>query len=295
MENNATRNSRLIVALFVVLAGILLIVFLPSSGMKAMDAVLKGAYMKIEATGNPTLTAAPKLVKFFFPFWSGLTMVAGTVLLLLALPIYRGERWGRPIALGMLAIPAIGGAYMLGPIMFFAKPALNVSVYFMLIGLIPYFLILLYQNISGKQRTIYFFIFTLLGVTAAYNFGNGHSSLRQLMSALTNNPQAVDHAYALGIVANWVGVILVLIGIPLLAARTRSGWWTSTIGISAMFIGTGQLYLSHTSTIEFLVGTLMAIVTLLLLVTPSIGGALLNSSQKQKQCIPPLEETSQSA
>lgn len=293
MQNKTTPTGRLVMVLIVVIAGILLITLLPSLGMKSMDGVLNGAYMKIDKTGNPALLAAPKLVKFFFPFWSGLGMVAGAALLLLAYPIYRGEKWGRPLALGMLAIPSVAGAYMLGPIMFFAKDALWISALFMLVGLIPYFIVLLYEQNSGKQKTINFFIFTLLGVTAAYNFGNGHSSLRQLMSSLIENPKAVDHSFALGVVVNWVGVILILVGIPLLAGRMRSGWWTATIGIFAMFFGTGQLFLGHTSTVEFIVGTSMAIVTLILLIMPSIGGTLIDLKEGEKHFIPSLQEHNQ--
>lgn len=289
MENNTTSNARLIMTALVLLTGILLIAILPEFGMKSMDAVLKGAYMKIEKVGNPALLAAPKLVKFFFPFWTGLSMVVGIALLFLAVPIYRGEKWGRPIALGLLAIPSIGGAYMLGPIMFFASSAINVSIYFMLAGLIPYFVILLYEQSSGIAKTRNFFIFTLLGVTAAYNFGNGHSSLRQLWSSLEQNPQAVDHSFALGVIVNWVGVILVVIGIPLLAGRTKAGWWTATLGTFAMLVGTGQLFLGHTETVEFIVGTSMALVTALLLITPKIGGALL--LEQETKFIPSLEES----
>jgi len=293
MQNKTTSTGRFVIVLVVVIAGILLLTLLPSLGMKSMDGVINGAYMKIEKSGNLALVAAPKLVKFFFPFWSGLGMVAGAALLLLAYPIYRGEKWGRPLALGMLAIPSVAGAYMLGPIMFFADKVLWISAVFMLVGLIPYFIVLLYEQNSGKQKTINFFIFTLLGVTAAYNFGNGHSSLRQLMSGLIQDPKTVDHSWALGVVVNWVGVILVLVGIPLLAGRMRAGWWLSTIGIFALFFGTGQLFLGHPSTIEFIVGTSMALVTLILLVMPSIGGTLVDLKEGEKHFIPSLEDYNQ--
>jgi len=287
MRNNTTPSGRLIMALIALISGILLIILVPDLGTKAMDGVLKGYSVKITKVPDPAiLLPASKLVIFFFPFWSALCMIAGTALILLSLPIYRGEYWARPLALGLLAIPSITGAYMLGPITFFAKAAISVSIIIALTGLIPYFIILLFEKSSAADKFANVLVFLMLGVTAAYNWGNAHSSLRQLWAR--PNPLAVDHAYALGIVINWTAVLLVLVGIPLLAARKQSGWWLCTIGSLALLVGTGTLYLGHPSVTEFLVGTLMALVTTVLLLIPKIGGLLIDNSQAKPEIIPHL-------
>lgn len=289
MRNNTTSTGRSVMAFVALIAGILLITLIPDFGTKAMDAVLKGYAAKIAKVPDPTLLIpASKLVTFFFPFWSALCMVAGAALILLARPIYRGEEWARPIALGLLAIPSVAGAYMLGPIMFFAKPAISASVIIALTGLIPYFIILLYERSSPIDKLANFFVFTMLGVTAAYNWGNAHSSLRQLWAR--PNPTVVDHAFALGIVVNWTAVILVLIGIPLLAARKPSGWWLTTIGTLSLLIGTATLYLGHPNVTEFMVGTIMALITVILLFIPKIS-SLLVDTDNTKDLIPPLSQS----
>jgi len=290
MRNNTTSTGRSVMAFVALIAGILLIFLVPDFGTKAMDAVLKGYEVKITKVPDPSLLVpAAKLVTFFFPFWSALCMVAGTALVLLSLPIYRGEYWARPIALGLLAIPSIAGAYMLGPIMFFAKGAISASLIIALTGLIPYFIILLYEKTSISEKLTNFFVFTMLGVTAAYNWGNAHSSLRQLWARPESS--VVDHAFSLGIVVNWTAVILVLIGIPLLAARKQSGWWLATIGSLSLLIGTGTLYLGHSNVTEFLVGTLMALVTVTLLLIPKISGLLIDSGHSKNELIPPLTQS----
>jgi len=118
---------------------------LPWLVVGAMDAVLKGAAIKIPASGNPLLRTAPQIVITFFPFWTGLSMAAGIALMLIALPIYKGERWARPMAIGLLVIPSITGAYLSGPVMFFGQSAVRNFVAVMIIGLVPYFLVLLWR------------------------------------------------------------------------------------------------------------------------------------------------------
>ncbi|MBC8503251.1 MAG: hypothetical protein H8D34_00195, partial [Chloroflexi bacterium] len=89
----------------------------------------------------------------FFPVWGGMTVAAGLALLLVAKGLYDGEAWARPAAVGLLAIPSITGAYFSGPVMFFA-----------LIGLVPYFSVLLWgQPGAGGAKTGWFFLFLVFG------------------------------------------------------------------------------------------------------------------------------------
>jgi hypothetical protein len=283
MANKTTSGDRLAMAVIAAIAGILLCTVVPLSISRAMDAVLKGAMLKIAATGNPALEPAPKLVVFFFPFWGAMSMVAGSTLLVLTIPIYRDESWARPAAIGMLAIPSVTGAYMSGPVMFFAKSSLSLFIIVMLVGLVPYFAILLWGRSSVGEKVANFFLFLLLGVTAAWTFSNGHSSLRMLLAR--PEPYIFDTgrlSFALGIPTVWTGVVLVMVGIPLLAARTRTGWWLAAIGLLTILIGTTHIYLTHLTTTEFLMGIVMAVVSLALLLIPVIGGRLADDTATSK-------------
>lgn len=225
MINETRSTGSRTIAITAAFAGILLIGLVPVCTSMAMDAVLKGAVLKIEATGNPALVPALKLVSFFFPFWGAMSMVAGATLLVLTIPIFRGERWASAIALGMLAIPSIGGAYMSGPVMFFAKGVFFYFVTVMLVGLIPYFIILLRGHSAKSERITNFLLFLLLGVTAAWTFSNGHSALRMLLA----RPEPFSfslglHGFALGIPASWTGVILVIVTYFPLPLQKGLGW-----------------------------------------------------------------------
>ena len=183
------RNIRITVVALLLVAAILMIVLVPFIGFDMVNPIVTAQQeriVKFTAENNPQaplLTLTVWLVSFFYPFWSTLSVVAGLVLLVIALPLFRGERWTRGLALLCLAVPAIGGAYMLVPWLNFVgsvqggfPPAITI----MMIGLIPYFTILLADKVDRTQKIVDFLVFLMLGVTAAENFANGHAAYRIL-------------------------------------------------------------------------------------------------------------------
>ncbi len=180
-----SRQVRLTVVILVVIAAILMIAVVPFIGFDMVNPIVKYQQARIEkftAEGNPQaplLALTVWLVSFFYPFWSTLSVIAGLALLVIALPLFRGERWTRGLALLLLAVPAIGGAYMIVPWMNFvgtAEGGFPPAVSMMVIGLIPYFAILLAEKVDLTQKIVEFLVFLMLGVTAAENFANGHAA-----------------------------------------------------------------------------------------------------------------------
>jgi hypothetical protein len=98
---------------------------------------------QFKADGNAKwhlLTLTTWLVSFFYPFWATLSALAGVALLVIPKALYNGKKWARGLALVLLAIPSMGGAYMIVPWMNFVgskeggfPPAITI----MMIGLIP--------------------------------------------------------------------------------------------------------------------------------------------------------------
>jgi hypothetical protein len=282
MTNETTARDRLILAVIAFVASILLMTWVPATVISAMDVVMKGAVAKIAATQNALLAPATTLVTFFFPFWGALCTVAGAALLVLVYPIYRGERWARPAAVGLLAIPSITGAYMTGPIMSFAPGAQMLFVIVMMAGLIPYFGILLWERSSWKHKAANFVLFLLLGVTAAWTFANGHSSLRMILARPQLNVFNESlYGYLFNLPVVWAGVLATVIAIPLLAARTRAGWWLALSAVVVMLVGTIGLYITHPNVAEFVQGIAMAVGSLVLLLIPGMGG-LAKQTEKSK-------------
>ncbi|MDD2694900.1 MAG: hypothetical protein PHD58_03140, partial [Anaerolineales bacterium] len=270
-----SQRDRTILAIVVGIAGLLCIALLPFVVVRAMDAVLKGAAIKIPASGNPLIATAPRIVLAFFPVWGGLSVAAGAALLLVSRAIQRGESWARPAAIGLLAVPSITGAYFSGPVMFFGKNAAPLFVLIALIGLVPYFVVLLWGKAPAGEKLGAFFLFLMLGVSAAWSFSNGGSSLRMFWAR--PEPYMLDsgnYGFLMGIPVVWIGVIATVISIPLLAAHTRQGWRLAMVGIANILIGNSILFVTHLKTKEFLIGMIMGVVTLILLSIPAIGGRL---------------------
>jgi len=276
MPTETTPRDRTLMAALAVVAGLLLLTLLPVAVTQAMDAVLKGIAVKAPASGNPLLATAPRIVITFFPLWAGLSMAAGATLLVIARSLQRGERWARPAAVGLFAIPSITGAYFSGPIMFFVPKMAPYFVGVALMGLIPYFTVLLVGRAPRGEKLAAFFLFLLLGVTAAWSFSNGGSSLRMFMARPEPYKLATGHyGFLLGIPVVWIGVAAVVAAIPLLAARARAGWFLAMSGSASILAGSTVLFVTHTTTQEFLYGMIMAAGCLILLLLPALGGRVM--------------------
>jgi hypothetical protein len=258
------------------LAGVLCFTVIPVITMRAMDAILRGVPEKVAASGNPLLASAPKIVIGFFPVWGGLSVAAGMALLLVAWALNRGESWARPVAIGLLAIPAITGAYYSGPIMAFAKSKMYFFVIVALIGLIPYFILLLSGKGTTSEKIGRFFLFLMLGVTTAWTFSNGGSSLRMFWARpepiYILNPSNLG--FLMGFPVAWIGVATTAISIPILAANKRLGYLLASAGLLIILMGNLILFITHTSVMEFIVGVIMAVISLTLLWLPGVGGKM---------------------
>jgi len=262
-------------ALVAALAGVLCFTVLPFMIARAMTAVLEGAAVKIPASGNPLIATAPRIVIAFFPVWGGLSIAAGIALLLAAWAIYKGEAWARPAAIGLLAIPSITGAYLSGPVMFFGKSALPIFIFVTLLGLVPYFTLLLWGQASAGEKAARFFVFLMLGVTAAWSFSNGGSSLRMFWARPDYYPlDASNTGFILGVPVIWTGVLTTVLAIPFLAAALRAGRRLGLVGLGIILMGNLMLFATHTGTKEFMIGMIMAVISLVLLFIPAIGGRL---------------------
>ncbi len=228
MKTQQTGRGNPGMALVAAIAGLLCFTALPFMVARVMTAVLEGAAVKIPASGNPLIATAPRIVIAFFPVWGGLSIAAGIALLMVAWAIYKGEAWARPAAIGLLAIPAITGAYFSGPVMFFGKSALPIFILVALLGLVPYFTILLWGKAPASEKIAKFFVFLMLGVTAAWSFSNGGSSLRMFWARPEYSPlDASNTGFILGVPVIWTGVSRhhLFHPIPGCTARGQAGGW----------------------------------------------------------------------
>lgn len=279
------RQVRLVVVTLVVIAAILMIAVIPFIGYDMVNPIVKAQQARIEkftAENNPQaplLAYTVWLVSFFFPFWSTMSLIAGIVLLVIALPLFRGERWTRGLALLCLAIPAIGGAYMIVPWMNFigsAKGGFPPAVTIMTIGLIPYFVLLLAEKVDATQKVVDFLVFLLLGVTAAENFANGHAAFRILFGHPTRPLFAEGIAITyFGWLALWVAMGFCIAAIYLLGEKKVSGWYAGLIGGLVTLVASAATHYVRHATNDYLYGALMGVGIVVMLLIPVFKQRLL--------------------
>lgn len=250
-----------------------------------VNPIVKAQQARIEkftAENNPQaplLTYTVWLVSFFFPFWSTLSVIAGVALLAIALPYYRGECWTRGLVLLCLAIPAIGGAYMIVPWMNFigsAKGGFPPAVTIMTVGLIPYFTVLLTEKVDRIQKVVDFIVFLILGVTAAENFANGHAAFRILFGhpARPLFAEGIAITY-FGWLALWVAMALLITSIYLLGEKKISGWYAGLIGGLVTMVASGATHYVRHATNDYLYGTLLGLGIVIVLLIPLFKQRLL--------------------
>jgi hypothetical protein len=275
---STSRQVRLAVVSLIVLAAILMIVLVPFISFDMSNPIVKAQQVRIEkftTEGNPQaplLAYTVWLVSFFFPFWGTMSVVAGLALLVIALPLYRGERWTRGLALLCLAVPSIGGAYMIVPWMNFVgstQGGFPPAVIIMTIGLIPYFALLLAENVERNQKIVDFLVFLMLGVTAAENFANGHAAFRILFGhpARPLFAEGIAITY-FGWLALWVGMGLCIAAIYLLGEKKMSGWYAGMIGGLVTLVASGATHYVRHATNDYLYGALMGLSIVVMLVIP---------------------------
>lgn len=278
MLQETPKNTRMIVVSLVVLAAILMILWVPFASFDMSNPIVKYQQQRIakfEAEGNPQaplLTLTVWLVSFFYPFWGTMSFVAGIVLLVIAKALYEGESWTRGLALLCLAVPAIGGAYMIVPWMNFVmsvEGGFPPAVIIMTIGLIPYFALLLAENVDNTQKLVDFLVFLMLGVSAAENFANGHASYRILFG----HPARPLYAEGIAItffswLGLWVSMAFCIAAIYLLGQKKMSGWYCGMIGGIVGLIASGATHYVRHATNDYLYGALMGLSIVVMLAIP---------------------------
>jgi hypothetical protein len=298
MQPQTPRNTRLVVVSVVVLAAILMIVWVPFIGFDMVNPIVEGQFARIakfEAEGNPQaplLAYTTWLVSFFYPFWSVLSMAAGLALLVIARPLFQGEKWSRGLSLLCLAIPSMGGAYMIVPWMNFvgsAQGGFPPAITIMMIGLIPYFAILLADKGDIAQKTVDFLVFLMLGVSSAESFANGHAAFRILFGhpkrPLFVEGIAITYVGWLGL---WIGAALTIAAIYLLGNRKVSGWYAGLIGGLVTLVASGATHYVRHATNDYLYGALMGLSIIVMLVIPFFKQRLVENSTQEETLQPKL-------
>lgn len=286
MLQTTSRGTRQIVVGLVIVAALLMILLVPFVAFDMVNPIVgyqQERIVQFTEDGNPAaplLTLTTWLVSFFYPFWGTMSLIAGIAILAIARPLFNGKPWARGLALLCLAVPSMGGAYMLVPWMNFvgskeggAPPAIII----MTIGLIPYFAVLLAEKVDFKQRIADFLVFLMLGVTAAESFANGHAAFRILFGH-PKRPVFAEgiHITYFGWLGLWVGAALLIAAIYQLGSRKEQGWYLALIGGAVVAVVSGATHYVRHATLDYLYGSLMGLSLVAMMLIPFFKQRVLN-------------------
>jgi hypothetical protein len=282
MNQNLSKGTRMTVLAVVLIAALLMIAVLPLTVPDALELIQVEQAKRIAkfyADNNPDASLISKtreLVGFFFPLWTSLTMFAGMVLLVIAKPFYQGAKWARSLALACLSIPSIGGAYMTVPYLNFAKVGTPNGLWFAAVGLIAYFVVVLATKASAKAKLIDFWVFLIMGVTAAEAFSNGHAASR-IVSGHFARPHYADGIFILfpTMAIGWIATILLLLAIYFVAQRHIAGWYLALMsGLGVMIMGFVTQTV-RTATFDYLYQGLMGLAILATFLIPVVKARMI--------------------
>jgi len=285
MTGQTTKTGRLVMTIVVALVGIFLLFSSPFITMKALNPALHRLVEVFQVADPDGVWDTPvKILTATFYTWMTLFMFAGATLVVIAKDIYSEKKWARPLALTMLAVPSMGGMTFVIPwlVLVMGGPGgaknpdagIPAAMPIMLIGLIGYFIVLLWEKADWKTKVAQIVTFGALGVVGGMVFMNAQHGVRHFL----HNPDApffpASESYPelfLGGFVLYASVILFFAAIGLLAARKESGWYVGVIAGVVTFVAALLSFIDRydvPSGQEWLRGAMLSAVFTAILVIP---------------------------
>lgn len=208
MLNETNKTQRIIMAVTAVVAGIFMMYFAPSQGMHTLKIALENVMERL-IPFDPDFYPAVPILGATYSVWMVVLWLAGAFSIIFAWKVYQGEHWARSTMLGFSAIPAVSGMTMLipwmvlvvsdyskGPVPGIMPPPEGIAtmppvLWTMIFGLLFYYIFLLADQDSIKNKILKLIPYTFLGVVAGMVFMNGQHGVRYFIfipELLTSNP-----------------------------------------------------------------------------------------------------------
>jgi len=208
MFSETTKTQRTIMAVTAIVAGIFMMYVAPSQAMHTLKIALREVMERL-IPFDPDFYPAVPILGATYSIWMIGLWLFGAFAVILAKKIYDGAQWARSILLGFSAFTAVAGMTMLipwmvlvvsdyshGPVPGILPPPAGTSVmppviWTLAFGLLFYYVFLLLDNDSIKNKIIKLIPYTFVGVVAGMVFMNGQHGVRYFIfipELLTDNP-----------------------------------------------------------------------------------------------------------
>ena len=334
MINETSKTQRIILTVVAIIGGLYLMFLAPTQAMQPLKISLDQVLLRLVPHDADFYPAVPVL-SVTFSVWIIAFVFAGAFLLMLAKKLYEGVKWARAAALGMFAIPSVGGMTMLIPwfVLVLAEypekgvPAHTISgmppvMAILFINLLFYFIILFSDQDTLKNKALKLVPYTALGVVSGMVFMNGQHGVRYFIhipgefitdangliavnptpppftSALAHYITNLDHldwrtfdmvsdqavyspqtlALLLGGFLLYVASVLLIVSIPLLAMKNKTGWYMATTAALATAVVSFQGFIVRSST-EWLQGGILSLGLLAILLIPAFKNLLIEKGE----------------
>lgn len=288
MKDTSSKN-RLWIAILAGAIGLFLVIGAPLLVQLSLERVLIELLEVVK--DRPQFTSGLGLFSLFYPLWRALGFVAGIVLLVITPSIYKGEDWTFPVALAAFSIPAVGGMFMFLPYISWVG-GFPVPMVISWVGLLGFWGIIFLRHAERVEKWALFFSLTFLGMLSTHAFTLGIGAQRMLLTRPDIPLFAGLEMWILTWVGevNWICFILLMISIPLLAMRKRSGWYLALIAAIAILVIDAPTQIIRTKTLDYLYGSLLAIAVLFFINLPVFKQALIGVRRIRREVETDIEE-----
>jgi hypothetical protein len=190
MFHESTKTQRMLMMVAAILGGIYLLVLAPTQAMQTLKISLDQAFTRLIPYDADFYPAVPVLTATY-SLWIMAFIFVGSSLLMLSKKLLQGTAWARATVLGLFAIPSVAGMTMVIPwfVLVLAEypekgvPPATISgmptaMPILFISLFFYFVILLADKDTIKNKLLKLVPFTFLGVVSGMVFMNGQHGVR---------------------------------------------------------------------------------------------------------------------
>ncbi|MGD9487908.1 MAG: hypothetical protein AB7W47_07800 [Calditrichaceae bacterium] len=216
MLNKTNKTQRIVMAVTAVIAGLFMMYIAPTQGMQTLKIALENVMERL-IPFDPDFYPAVPILGATYGVWMVILWLAGAFAIVIAKKVYEGEEWARSTMLGLAAIPSVAGMTMLipwmvlvvsdystGPVPGILPPPADISVmppvlWTMVFGLIFYYIFLLADQDSLKNKILKLIPYTYLGIVAGMVFMNGQHGVRYFIFI----PEYLTHTSSLEPLGNF--------------------------------------------------------------------------------------------
>lgn len=281
MKDTSSKN-RLWIAILACAIGIFLVIGTPLLVQLSLERILIELLEVVK--DRPQFASGLTLFSLFYPLWRALGFVAGITLLVITPSIYKGEEWTWPVALAAFSIPAVGGMFMFLPYISWVG-GFPVPMVISWVGLLGFWGIIFLRHAERIEKWALFFSLTFIGMLSTHAFTIGIGAQRMLLTRPDKPLFAGLEMWILTWVGevNWICFIMLMISIPLLAMRKRSGCYLALISAIAILVIDAPTQFIRTKTLDYLYGSLLAIGVLFFIALPVFKQALIGERRNGRE------------